>query len=55
MDTIHSNEYVKIQDDNVSMEAILHEVGARIGLDAKELVLLDSKFMAISDDAEIGS
>jgi hypothetical protein len=36
------------------MATILHEVGAKIGVDEKELVLLDAKFVATSDDNENG-
>ena len=46
VDTIISNVYIKIPDNNVCTQAILSEIGT----DEWELTLLDSKFVPVTDD-----
>ena len=54
VDSIVSNVYVKIPDDTVCTQAILSDVAAKIGADDKELTLLDSKFVPVTDDDDKG-
>ena len=54
VDSIVSNVYVKIPDDNVCTQTILRDIAAKIGTDEKELTLLDSKFVPVTDDDDKG-
>ena len=50
VDSIISNVYLKNPDSTVRTETVLSEVAAKISTEESELVLLDSKFVPISDD-----
>ena len=50
IDSIVSNVYIKIADSAVSGQTILSEVATKIGCEATELVILDSKLVEVSDD-----
>lgn len=50
VDTTINNVYVKIPESSVSAQAILSALAVKIGSDASNLVLLDAKFIEISDD-----
>lgn len=53
VDSIVTNVYIRIPDDNVSTQSILSEVSSKI-CEESDLVLLDSKFVPITDEAEKG-
>ena len=42
--------YVKIPQNSVRVSGILEEVAMRVGMPAEDLVLLDAKFVAVSND-----
>lgn len=54
VDSIISNIYVRIPDDAISTQAILSEVAAKTSTDERELTLVDSKFVPITDDDDKG-
>ena len=54
VDSIITNVYIKIPDSNVNTQTILSDVASKISTDENELVLLDSKFVAITDDDDKG-
>lgn len=54
VDSIISNIYVRIPDDAVSTQAILSDVAAKTSTDERELTLVDSKFVPITDDDDKG-
>ena len=54
VDSIVSNVYVKIPDDSVCTQAIPSDIAAKIGTDDKDLTLLDSKFVPVTDDDDKG-
>lgn len=54
VDSIVSNVYIKIPDDNVCTQAILSDIAAKIGTDDKDLTLLNSKFVPVTDDDDKG-
>ena len=43
------NVYVKLAESSVSVRAILSEIGRKTSTSEEELVLLDSKFLPVSD------
>lgn len=47
VDTIISNVYVRLADDNVTPQAILTDISSKITIDVEELVLLDAKFVPL--------
>ena len=54
VDSIITNVYIKIPDDNVSTQTVLTEIACKINSDENELVLLDSKFIPVTDDDDKG-
>ena len=50
VDSIISNVYVKIPDSSVSGQEILSAVATKVGCDVNELMMLDAKFVEITDD-----
>lgn len=54
IDSIIANVYIRIPDDKVSTKTILSELGSKISAEENELVLLDSKFVPVTDDDEKG-
>lgn len=50
VDTIISNVYIKVPENSVSVAAILSTMATKLNCDANELVILDVKFLEISDD-----
>lgn len=55
VDSIISNTYIKIAEDNVSPQAIVAEVAAKISVSEDELILLDPKFVPLTDADNPGS
>lgn len=54
VDTIISNVYIRIPDDNVCTQAILSDIAPKISAEERELTLLDSKFVPVTDDDDKG-
>lgn len=54
VDSIISNVYIKIPDDNVCTQAILCDIASKISSSERELTLLDSKFVPVTDDDDKG-
>lgn len=50
IDSIVSNTYIKIPDSSVSGQTIMSEVATKVGCEATDLVILDSKFVEVGDD-----
>ena len=50
VDSITSNVYIKIPDDNVCTQAILCDIASKISSSERELTLLESKFVPVTDD-----
>ena len=50
VDNTINNVYIKIPENTVSVESILAAIAAKIGCEVTELVLLDVKFIEISND-----
>lgn len=50
IDSIVSNVYIKIADSSVSGQSILSEVAPKVGCEAADLMILDAKFIEVSDD-----
>ena len=51
VDSTINNVYIKIPDSTVSVQAILSAIATKIGsCEANELIILDVKFIEISDD-----
>ena len=50
-DSIISNVYIKIPDNNVCTQAVLCDIASKID---RELTLLDSKFVPVMDDDDKG-
>ena len=54
VDSIITNVYIRIPDDNVGTRSILGDVASKIGAEENDLILLDSKFVPITDDDDKG-
>lgn len=54
VDTIMSNVYIRIADDNVCAQTILADIAMKSGAEENELTLLDSKFIPVTDDGDKG-
>ena len=54
VNSIISNVYIKIPDDNVCTQAILCDIASKISSSERELTLLDSKFVPVTDDDDKG-
>ena len=54
VDSIISNSYIKIVESEVSPQAIIAEVAAKISVAEDELILLDSKFVPLTDADNTG-
>ena len=52
--SIITNVYIKIPDDNVTIQNILSEVALKISCEGGEMTLLDSKFAPLTDDEDKG-
>ena len=50
IDSTNDNVYVKIPESSVSVPSILSEIGMKASIQPEELVILDSKFLPITDD-----
>lgn len=50
IDSIISNVYIKIADSSVSGQSILSAVASKVDCEATDLVILDVKFIEVSDD-----
>lgn len=50
IDSIINNVYIKIADSSVSGQAILSAVASKVGCESTDLVILDAKFVEVSDD-----
>lgn len=50
IDSIINNVYIKIADSSVSGQAILSAVATKVGCEATDLIILDVKFVEVSDD-----
>jgi hypothetical protein len=50
IDSIISNVYVKIADSSVSGQAVLSAVASKVACESIDLVILDAKFVEVSDD-----
>ncbi len=51
---VDSIVYIRIPDDNVGTRSILGDIASKIGTEENELILLDSKFVPITDDEDKG-
>ena len=45
-----ATSYVKLPDNAVCVSSVLEEASARVGFPAEGLILLDSKFVPLSND-----
>ena len=50
VDSTINNVYIKVPENTVSAQTILSAMATKIGCDASSLVILDVKFLEISDD-----
>ena len=50
IETTEENVFVKIPESTLSVDTILAELGKKVSLAPSDLVLLDSKFLSVSDD-----
>ena len=50
VESIINNVYIKIPENSISAQSILSAMAEKIQVDANTLVILDVKFLEISDD-----
>lgn len=50
IESTSENVYVKIPESSVSVPAILSEIGMKLAIQSEELVILDSKYIHVTDD-----
>lgn len=50
IDSTNDNVYIRIPESAVSVLSILSEIGPKLSLQQDDLVLLDAKFIPVSDD-----
>lgn len=50
VDSIITNVYIRIPDGNVNTQSILNEISSKTSNEENDLILLDSKFVPVTDD-----
>ena len=50
VESTDDNVYIKIPESSVSTQSILSAIGPKIAMSGDDLIVLDSKFIPVSDD-----